>query len=1364
MRRCKAGVLLLLVLIGLGVAQTWFQKPSNTSCAWQRYDGAYFPGTKMVYFPCGRVNTTYYSTVYSYNDSSGSYTNTGATMPVGVVNYDASVLRDDYNLSAGDTYGIYIVGGNNAGGIVTNLQVYHPRSNSSADISTDPVPLRSLNNSIVTAIASVSVNGKLYAFGGFNTNYSLSNQCWVYDPTQSAGSRWSQLANLNMARGYIAAAVVDNYIYACGGDTADAANASLYARAYVERFDTDNPSNGWELLTGSPMPRACDEVRAFGFGASSPDGYQNTVIVAGLGQWPNEYDTSYILNTSSGTWNTFSRLNLKRRNMAGELIPAEASATRVPAIWVWGGRYDSDANVRTIPEAIYPLTTVSLTAPAGGEVWLEGETHDITWTSTFSATDSIVYSTNGGTSWSYVAKQSPPSSRDYTWTIPGTPGTNCKVKVYAFNPSCKDSAVSGAFTILGLPNCNLTSPVGGEQWQVGVVHNITWNSAKSATDSVVAFDGSNWYFIDKQTPPSSRSIPWTVPNAPGANWQVSVYALNPPAPQASSQGGRFSIVPAPTAGLTAPNGGEVWQVGVSHDVTWTSTGSAADSVLYTDGSNYYVIGVQRPAGSRTIAWNVPNTPGVNWRVKVCAISPDALAPPATAQSASPFTIVGAPTAAVTSPVGGEYWQVGVDHNVTWNSSNTVADSVVATNGADFTFIGVQRPAGSRSIAWNVSGAPGSAWRVRVFALGADPLAPRCSVQSAGPFSIVDAPTVGSLIPNGGEAWEVGSHHNITWASANSNTDSIVFTRDGVNWTYVGKQSPPSTRRFDWNVPAPPSTTCRVRIFAVCRDPLAPKPNVTSASDFSIVTAPTVAVTAPNGGESWLAGSVQNITWNSTNSNTDSIVWSADNGATWTFVAKQSPPAHTYAWPVPATIGSQNLIGVFAIGLGLTVSDQSNAVFTILSPSGGWLRKTDLPLGPKSKPVKDGGCLAYAAGRRDSSFVYALKGNNTYEFYRYTIADSSWIARESIPAYNRNSKKKGIKKGASLAAVRRKLGGTPPDWSSTIYATKGNNLLDFWQYDPAGGWTQKTDVPIGSKNVKEGTGMVHVKIHFPGPDTDTNYVYFLKGSGTFEFYRYNTEADAWSAALAPVPGGASGKPYKNGSALAYGGGDTIYCLKGSYNEFAAYSITANTWQTRDPLPMIGSSGKKKKVKDGAGLAAAGDFVYALKGGNTNEFYQYNTTDGKWYVLADMPTIVKKVKAGGALVAADAVQALFAFRGSGTREFWSYGPVGLFAAAPAVVNPAKAVQVSSVFGIGQTSLRVAPNPFTAASGVTYSLPRAGNAGLRLYDVTGKLVSVLAQGYAPAGSHFARIDAKALVPGIYLLKFECENYTTTEKLIIE
>ena len=279
----------------------------------------------------------------------------------------------------------------------------------------------------------------------------------------------------------------------------------------------------------------------------------------------------------------------------------------------------------------------------------------------------------------------------------------------------------------------------------------------------------------------------------------------------------------------------------------------------------------------------------------------------------------------------------------------------------------------------------------------------------------------------------------------------------------------------------------------------------------------------------------------------------------------------------------------------------------------------------------------------------------------------------------------------------------------------------------------------------------------------NYVYLLRGSGTYDFYRYNTATDVWDITLPTAPGGASTKAYKNGSSITYDGNDTIYCLKGSYNEFAAYSVSGKTWVTKDPLPLAAPpSTKKKKVKDGSGAAYAGKTVYALKGGNTDEFWTYKCDSHKWFTGLPVPAGIKKVKGGGGLVYASGNKTCYALRGNNTREFWAY--IMLTDDAPPGFN--SGVMSSAELRKTDYGLRIGPNPFTKATFISYTLPQAANVSLKLYDVTGALVTTLASGYHAAGSYrYSLLSAHySLAAGVYLLKFESDGFRTTRKLIVD
>jgi hypothetical protein len=89
------------------------------------------------------------------------------------------------------------------------------------------------------------VDNKAYVIGGasFLANGCAddnTSQTWIFDPSQPAGSRWSQGPDLNLARGYITPAVLGTKILAIGGDINNV--GALEAQTIVEGLGTQNPT------------------------------------------------------------------------------------------------------------------------------------------------------------------------------------------------------------------------------------------------------------------------------------------------------------------------------------------------------------------------------------------------------------------------------------------------------------------------------------------------------------------------------------------------------------------------------------------------------------------------------------------------------------------------------------------------------------------------------------------------------------------------------------------------------------------------------------------------------------------------------------------------------------------------------------------------------------------------------------------------------------------------------------------------------------------------------------------------------------------------------------------------------------------
>jgi hypothetical protein len=421
-------------------------------------------------------------------------------------------------------------------------------------------------------------------------------------------------------------------------------------------------------------------------------------------------------------------------------------------------------------------------------------------------------------------------------------------------------------------------------------------------------------------------------------------------------------------------------------------------------------------------------------------------------------------------------------------------------------------------------------------------------------------------------------------------------------------------------------------------------------------------------------------------------------------------------------------------------------FEVTSPGGryGWIERARLPADPSGKAVKDGGWLAYCAA---DGRIYAAKGNKQTDFYAYNSVTDTWKVLASWPD-GREAKKPG--KGAVGCA----------DPEGRIFAVKGNNTSGFWMYDPAvDSWYQKADVPLGASN-KKVKGGADIVCH-------DGAIYLLKGCRN-EFLKYDAGADTWSF-LNPAPLGPSGRDkYDKGSWLASDKAGKVYCQKAKYNELSAYDAAAGSWQTlRSGVPLIGRLGRKKKSKDGGSGAWLTDSLYALKGGNTQEFWQYLPQSDSWNELDTMPSFgstlkKKKVKAGGDLVAAGS-GVLFALKGNKTNEFWMYVPYP--AACRLAATPSRNGVVAETFAGDNSRFSVFPNPVLTGvatvmlNGSAESRSR-GPVEVSVFDAAGRRVLQRSFTAAPSG---LLLDLGSLRAGVYILRLAVAEETTVQKLVL-
>ena len=76
---------------------------------------------------------------------------------------------------------------------------------------------------------------------------------------------------------------------------------------------------------------------------------------------------------------------------------------------------------------------------------------------------------------------------------------------------------------------------------------------------------------------------------------------------------------------------------------------------------------------------------------------------------------------------------------------------------------------------------------------------------------------------------------------------------------------------------------------------------------------------------------------------------------------------------------------------------------------------------------------------------------------------------------------------------------------------------------------------------------------------------------------------------------------------------------------------------------------------------------------------------------------------------------------------------------------------------------PNPFNPETNLTFDLPAAGNVSLVIYDVNGREIVRLVDGWRQAGVYEAAFNASSLSSGVYFARLQAGNFQQTRKIIL-
>ncbi|TKJ40833.1 hypothetical protein CEE37_07680 [candidate division LCP-89 bacterium B3_LCP] len=92
-----------------------------------------------------------------------------------------------------------------------------------------------------------------------------------------------------------------------------------------------------------------------------------------------------------------------------------------------------------------------------------------------------------------------------------------------------------------------------------------------------------------------------------------------------------------------------------------------------------------------------------------------------------------------------------------------------------------------------------------------------------------------------------------------------------------------------------------------------------------------------------------------------------------------------------------------------------------------------------------------------------------------------------------------------------------------------------------------------------------------------------------------------------------------------------------------------------------------------------------------------------------------------------------------------------------------EYAPVIPAGQAIVKNHPNPFNPTTTINFALPEAGQVNLIVYDLSGRHVAELVNGWRDAGMHEVTFDGSGLASGMYIYRLKAGEFTASGKMML-
>jgi len=344
----------------------------------------------------------------------------------------------------------------------------------------------------------------------------------------------------------------------------------------------------------------------------------------------------------------------------------------------------------------FSAPTFQVTSPNGGENWIIGTAHNVTWTTNMVGGNVGLQlnRTYPGGPWETLIG-STTNDGTQSWAIGGAASTTARIRVYNAANSAQGDTSNANFALTTPVISGIQRPNGGEVLRVGLVDTIRWttNAASSLVRIILNrnYPSGSWDTLFASTA-NTGSILWT-PTAPrSSNARVRIEFANGVGTSATSAN-LFRIIQPSITFLSHTVADTDW-VGDNDTLRWTTT-DLSTTVLLSENSNYpgvnlNSIGSAVPVSTNMYVWQV--TGGSNpTRFRLISSEFSNVVDTTNANTA-----VLTRTLTLIHPNGGEQLTIGNQDTIRW-FSNHKASIAIAYDLADMNPDSLQILPGADSI-------------------------------------------------------------------------------------------------------------------------------------------------------------------------------------------------------------------------------------------------------------------------------------------------------------------------------------------------------------------------------------------------------------------------------------------------------------------------------------------------------------------------------------------------------------------------------------------------------------------------------------------------------------------------------------------